>query len=97
MLVSKTLKFALPPTPTPNPSRWNKGGIGTPTQGAGVGQVNFILFTSYSLALGTQRKPSFQWNTGFNLIQGAYQSEKDLKGLNFIQLKALVLNLGRNS
>ena len=28
----KTLKFGLPPKPTPNASRWNIGGVGSPTQ-----------------------------------------------------------------
>ena len=40
----KTLKFALPPTPTPNASRWNIGGVGSPTQNSRVGHVDFILF-----------------------------------------------------
>ena len=53
------LKFALPPTPTPNASRWNIGGVGSPTRGAGVGHVDFLFFVSISFALGTQRKPVF--------------------------------------
>ena len=59
------LKFALPPTPTPYTSRWNIGGIGSQTRGAGIGHVDFILFVSISFALGSQRKPSFKWNMGF--------------------------------
>ena len=43
------------------------GGVGSPMRGPGVGHVDFMLFTSYSLALGIQREPSFQWNTGFRL------------------------------
>ena len=31
-----------------------------------VGHVHFMLFVSILFALGTQRGPSFQWNTGFN-------------------------------
>ena len=56
----KTRNFALP-----NASRWNIGCIGSPTQGAGVGNVDFILFVSFLVALGTQRKRNIQWNTGF--------------------------------
>ena len=62
------LKFALPPKATLNMSRWNIGVVGSPMQGAGVGHEDFMLFTSYSLALGNQREPSFQWNTVFTLL-----------------------------
>ena len=40
----KTLNFALPPTATPNASRWNIVGVGSPTQGAGIGHVDIMLF-----------------------------------------------------
>ena len=63
------LKFAFPPTPAPNASRWNIGGVGPPTQaylGAGIGHVHFMFFVLISFALGGQRKPSFQWNMGFS-------------------------------
>ena len=32
-----------------------------------VGHVDFMLFVSISFALVSQRKPSNQWNMGFNL------------------------------
>ena len=82
MLVSKNaLRYPWPKAKakivvTPNASRWNIGGIGSLTRGAGVGHVDFILFTSYSLALGTQREPSFQWNTGLILILRVLSSKK---------------------
>ena len=41
---TQTLKMAIPPTPTPNVSRWNIGDVGSPTRGAGVGHVDFMLF-----------------------------------------------------
>ena len=39
------LKFALPPTPNPNASQWNKGCVGSPTQ-------IFVLAMYISLFLG---------------------------------------------
>ena len=62
------LQFALTPTPTPNASRWNIGDVGSPTRGAGVGHVDFMLFVSFLVALGTQRKRDIQWKTGFRLL-----------------------------
>ena len=59
------LKFALPPTPTPDASQWNIGGVGSVGVGACVGRVHFMLFMSISFASGTQRKPVFWWNMGF--------------------------------
>ena len=46
----KTLKFALPPTQTPNANRWNIGRVRSPTQNSrvghvghsGVGQLDFV-------------------------------------------------------
>ena len=74
----KTLKFGLPPTLTPNTSRWNIGGVGSPKRAAGVGHIDFMLFTSYSLVLGTQCKPSFQWNTGLTHL--TFGQRKQVKG-----------------
>ena len=59
---TRMLKFVLPPMSIPNASRWNIGGVGSPTQGAGVGHVDFMLFVLISFALVTQCEPSFQWN-----------------------------------
>ena len=39
----RTLKFALPPTPTPNANRWNIGGVGSPMQISCVDHVHFIF------------------------------------------------------
>ena len=63
---TRTLKFALPPTPTPNASRQNIGGVGSPTRGAGVGHVDFMLFVSISFTLVRQCELSFQWNLGLS-------------------------------
>ena len=60
------LKFALAPTPTPDASQWNIGGVGPSGIGAGIGHVHFMLFMSISFASGTQRKLVFQWNMGLN-------------------------------
>ena len=59
-----TLKFALPPTPTPDASQWNIGGVGPSGIGAGIGHVHFRFVVSISFAFGSQRKRSFQWNMG---------------------------------
>ena len=64
MLVSKTLKFALPPTQTPNVNRWNIGCVGSPMQNSRVDPVDFMLFVSLSLELGSQHEHNFQWNMG---------------------------------
>ena len=64
------LKFALPPTPTPDASQWNIGGVGSSGVGAGVG--HFMLFMSISFASGTQRKPVFWWNMGFKVFLYIY-------------------------
>ena len=52
----KTFKFALPPT------RMLKFAL-PPTH------VYFMLFVSISFALGTQRKPVFEWNMGLIIYQ----------------------------
>ena len=76
MLVSKNakicvppdanLKFALPPTPTPNASQWNIGCVGSPMQDFRICNVHFI-FGVISFAFGGQRKPSCQWNMGLRV------------------------------
>ena len=38
------LKVAFYPTPTPNASQWNIGGVGPSGVGAGIGHVHFIFF-----------------------------------------------------
>ena len=47
-----------------------------PTQNSGVGHVHFMFFVLISFALGSQRKPSFQWNMGlrFIYIRQAYKT-----------------------
>ena len=54
MLVSNNAKICITPTPTPNASRWNIGGVASPMRG--VGHVHFMFFVLISFALGTQRK-----------------------------------------
>ena len=56
---TRTLKFVLPPTRTPNAKRWNIGRVGSSRVGARVGHVHFMIFVLTSFALGTQRKPFF--------------------------------------
>ena len=41
---------------TPNTSRWIIGRVGDPTQGAGIGHVDFMLFVSFLVALGKTSK-----------------------------------------
>ena len=45
-----TLKFALAPTPNPDASQWNIGGVGSSAIGAGVGHVHFMFFVLISFA-----------------------------------------------
>ena len=78
MLVSKKLKFALPPMQNPNVSQWNIGCVGDPTQNFHIGHVHFMLFVLISFALGTHRKAILQWNMGFNC---RYRVEYGLKTL----------------
>ena len=66
----RTLKFALPSTRNPNASQWNISCVGSPGVGARVGHVHFMLFVSISFALGSQCKPSFQWNMSHTLSRG---------------------------
>ena len=47
-------KICVTPTLTPNASRWNIGGVGPPMQNSRIGHVDFMLFVSLSLALGSQ-------------------------------------------
>ena len=64
----KMLKLLLPRTQNPNicitPNIehriWNIGLVGYPTRGA---DVDFMLFVSFLVVLGTQRKCDIQWNT----------------------------------
>ena len=51
-------------TPTPDASQWNIGCVGSLALGLCVGHVHFIFFVLISFALGSRRKPSFQWNMG---------------------------------
>ena len=38
-----------------------------------VGHVDFMLFTSCSLTLGTKREPSFHWNMGLRIVHTIHQ------------------------
>ena len=73
MLVSKNAQICIAPnanakicvTPNANPQReqMEYRSCWVP-RGAGIGHVDFMLFVSILVALGTQRKR--QWNSGFN-------------------------------
>ena len=63
------IKFALPPTPTPNASQWNIGCVRVPNAKFSRWQCTFLFFVLISFAFGGQRKPSFQWNMGFKRIR----------------------------
>ena len=65
---TQTLKFALPPMQTPRANRWNIGRVGSPSQNR-VGHVDFMLFVSLSLALGSQHQRNFQWNMGYSVCR----------------------------
>ena len=54
--------------PSPDASQWNIGGVGPSGVGTGVGHVHFLFFVLISFAFCSQRKPSFQWNMGFNIM-----------------------------
>ena len=43
LALMQNLKIALAPTPTPDASRWNIGGVGS----SGVGHVYFMLFVHH--------------------------------------------------
>ena len=66
MLVSKNTKSCVTPngnanicvTPNANPQRKQ-----VEYAGADVGHVDFMLFVSFLVALGTQCKRDIQWNT----------------------------------
>ena len=71
MLVSKNAKICITPTPTPNASRLNIGGVGSPTKKSIVGHVDFMLFVHHFLpwlVKISQHKRRFRWNTGFRLV-----------------------------
>ena len=73
------LKFAFDPTRNTNASQWNIGCVGSPKLFSHVGHVLFMLFVLISFVLVTQRKPSLQWNMGFN---PRLQSHKVSIGVN---------------
>ena len=58
------LKFALPPTGSPNASQWNIGCLGSSGIGARIGHVHFRLFVSILFAFGSQRKRGFSVEYG---------------------------------
>ena len=68
---TQTLKFALAPTPTPDASQWNIGGVGP----SGVGHVYFMYISCclciifrVGYAKISQHKGSFQWNMGYSVL-----------------------------
>ena len=59
---TRDIKFAFPPTQTPNGNQWN---IGCGCKIFALAMcISFLLLISF--VLGSQRKPSFQWNMGFS-------------------------------
>ena len=68
MLVSKNAKNAIicvTPTPIPNLSRWNIGGVGSPMQISCIGHSDFMLFVHHFPRW--HRKRRFWWNTGLSV------------------------------
>ena len=75
MVVSKNAKICVTPNANfeiyiismqnPNASQWNIGCVGFQMQNSCVGHVHFMLFVSFSFALGGLCKRSFQWSMGF--------------------------------
>ena len=63
------------PTPTPDASQWNIGGVGPSGIGAGVGYVHFMLFMSISFAP----------------IETRFSVEYGLNGLNIDIIEAIYL------
>ena len=59
---TRMLESALPPTPNPNASQWNIGCVGSPSVGARVGHVHFMMVVSISFVLGSEI-----WAYNFNL------------------------------
>ena len=46
---TRNLKFALAPTPTPDASQWNIGGVGSLALGLCVGHVHFMFLCRFHL------------------------------------------------
>ena len=59
-----TLKFALPPTPTPDASQWNIAGVGSQRKML-VLAMYISFFCVDFICVCTQREPNFRWNMGF--------------------------------
>ena len=57
------------PNAKPNSSWWNIACVGSPSVGARVGHVHFVLFMSISFALGSQHKPQCWVNTGSSFVK----------------------------
>ena len=55
------------PNASSNVSRWNIGRVGFPVVRARIGLVDFMLFVSLSLALGSQQERNFRLNMGFRV------------------------------
>ena len=61
-------KICVTPNANPQGKRWNIGRVGSPRQNSRGGHVDFMLFVSLSLALGSQREHNFQWNMGLGVL-----------------------------
>ena len=71
-------KICVTPNADPNASLWNIGCVGS--QNFRIGHVHFMLFVLISFALGTQRKPSLQWNMGLSLVWVVFEILQKWKG-----------------
>ena len=73
MLVSKNAKIYVSPNAKTkicveySGIQWNIGCVGSPTQNFRIGKVHLFLML-ISFAFGSQLKPSFQWNMGYNVV-----------------------------
>ena len=65
MLVSKNTKICVTPSV-------NAKICVSPMQNFRVGHIDFMLFVSLSLMLGSKREHNFQWNMGFSLHIGTF-------------------------
>ena len=57
--------------------------------GAGIGNVDFMLFVFISFALGNQREPSFQWNMGLCFRIYEQQNRKLIYNIPIVTLLPL--------
>ena len=86
---TQKIKFALVPTPTPDASQWNIGGVGPSGIGTGVGHVHFMLFMSISFASGTQCKLVFSVEYRLNSLV----SKRYMRGVAEMKFSSLFVQI----